>query len=174
MRQHKDYDKIINYRDDGDDKWHKRVMSVLNAMSLNSIECEDLYNGRHLYTSKWIQDSGSANNSPKRSSKEAELDASYPEWGIVDTNPPKPEPEVEQQRREDNMNNVIGQAVPSTIPPMCEMEPDTMMTKDIKNDPPPKRVCTVDEYHSKYYGDNPEIVIVKDWCKEEEKMMVLG
>ena len=25
MRHHKDYDKIINYRDDGDTKWHKRM-----------------------------------------------------------------------------------------------------------------------------------------------------
>ena len=30
MRKHKNYDKIINYRDNGDDKWHKRISSVLN------------------------------------------------------------------------------------------------------------------------------------------------
>ena len=59
MRKHKDYDKIINYCDDGDGKWHKRMESVISAMNLNSIECGDLYNDRDLYTSKWVQDSGS-------------------------------------------------------------------------------------------------------------------
>ena len=42
MRKHKDYDKIINYCDDGDGKWHKRMESVISAMNLNSIECGDL------------------------------------------------------------------------------------------------------------------------------------
>ena len=44
LRQHPDYDKIIIYRDDGDSKWHKRVSSVLNKMTLSGIECGDLYN----------------------------------------------------------------------------------------------------------------------------------
>ena len=61
---------------------------------------------------------------------------------------------------------------PSTLPPMCEMEPDTMINKEIGIDSPSKQVAKVDTFKSKYYGDNPEIVIVKNWCQEEEKMAV--
>ena len=36
--------------------------------------------------------------------------------------------------------------------------------------PPPKR--TRPDFRSKYFGDNPEITIVKDWCDQEEKLKV--
>ena len=36
--------------------------------------------------------------------------------------------------------------------------------------PPPKRVRP--EFKSKYFGGNPEITIVKDWCEVEEKLKV--
>ena len=78
MRQHPDYDKIINYRDDGDNKWHMRVSSVLNKMTLSGIECGDLYNSRQSFTSKWVHDSSPGSSSSKRSSEEAGLDTSYP------------------------------------------------------------------------------------------------
>ena len=66
LRQHPDYDKIINYRDDGDSKWHKRVSSVLNKMTLSGIECGDLYNAKQTFTSKWVRDSSPESSSSKR------------------------------------------------------------------------------------------------------------
>ena len=52
LRQHPDYEKIINYRDDGDSKWHKKVSSILNKMTLSGIACGDLYNDKQITTSK--------------------------------------------------------------------------------------------------------------------------
>merc|ERR1712020_45904 len=87
LRQHPDYERIINYRDDGDSKWHKKVSSILNKMTLSGIGCADLYNEKRATASHWVHTSGPDNSSPKRSAKEAELDDDYPEWGIV--NPSK-------------------------------------------------------------------------------------
>ena len=83
LRQHPDYEKIINYRDDGDSKWHKKVSSILNKMTLSGIACGDLYNDKQITTSKWVHDSSPDSSSSKRSSKDAGLDADYPEWGIT-------------------------------------------------------------------------------------------
>ena len=140
-------------------------------MTLTGIECGDLYTNKQICTSSWVQKSSTANTSPKRSSEEAGLDTSYPEWGIVESTPSKPDQGTHQQGKVDS-THAMDQAITSTIPPICEMEPVTMVVKKVRNDPPPKRVCTNDGYKSKYYGDNPEIVIVKDWCEEEEKLKV--
>ena len=93
---------------------------------------------------------------------EAGLDTSYPEWGIVDSTPSGPDPQVTPPAGKIDSTSAMNQAMATTLPPMCEMEPDTMVVKKIRNDPPPKRIRTIPEYKSKYYGDNPEIVIVKD------------
>ena len=156
LRQHENYDKIIHYRDDGDDKWHKRMASVLNAMTLNNIECGDLYNDRPLQTPGILK-----NSNP-----------SYPEWGIIDSIPPSIENKAGEEQKEVTADDTPINVTPSTLPPMCEMEPEIMTDKKLRDDSPPKRVTKVDTFRSKYYGDNPEIVIVKNWCQEEEKMAV--
>ena len=52
LRQHPDYERIINYRDDGDSKWHKKVSSILKKMTLSGIGCADLYNDKQVATSQ--------------------------------------------------------------------------------------------------------------------------
>ena len=65
LRQHPDYEKIINYRDDGDSKWHKKVSSILNKMTLSGIGCGDLYIDKQITTSQWVHDSSPDSSSSK-------------------------------------------------------------------------------------------------------------
>merc|ERR1712020_400322 len=140
LRKHENYEKIINYRDDGDDKWHNRMISILHAMTMNSIECGDLYNDRPL------QKPGVAQNS----------NSTYPEWGIVDSIPPDFTHEAGEEQKEVTTDDTPIKVTPSTLPPMCEMEPDTMTDKELRADSPPKRVTKVDTFRSKFFGDDPE------------------
>ena len=43
MRSHENYSDIVNYRDDGDAKWHRRLDAIIGAMNRNNIQCGDLY-----------------------------------------------------------------------------------------------------------------------------------
>ena len=168
LRQHPDYERIINYRDDGDSKWHKKVSSILNKMTLSGIGCADLYNDKQVATSQWVHNSSPDSSSPKRSAKEAGLNDDYPEWGIIDPSKANQEPiERTGTHGADNTTANIN-ASTSTLPPLCELEPDVMETRCVI--PPPKR--TRPDFRSKYFGDNPEITIVKNWCDQEEKLKV--
>ena len=168
LRQHPDYEKIINYRDDGDSKWHKKVSSILNKMTLSGIGCADLYNDKQVATSQWVHDSSPDSSSSKRSAKEAGLDDDYPEWGIIDPSKDNQGPIEQTDTHGADSTTANTDASTSTLPPLCELEPDVMETRCVI--PPPKR--TRPDFRSKYFGDNPEITIVKDWCDQEEKLKV--
>ena len=129
-------------------------------MTLSGIECGDLYNTKQISTSKWVRDSSPDSSSSKRSSKDAGLDTDYPEWGIVDPSKASPEPIEQSGGHGADSTTANTGAITSTLPPMCELEPDVMETRCVI--PPPKR--TRPDFKSKYFGDNPEITIVKDWC----------
>ena len=137
-------------------------------MTLSGIECGDLYNAKQISTSKWVRDSSPDSSTSKRSSKDAGLDANYPEWGTVDSTPTDPESMNPKELNRVDSSTTNAQVATSTLPPMCEVEPDIMETRCVI--PPPKRIRP--EFKSKYFGDNPEIVIVKDWCEVEEKLKV--
>ena len=138
-------------------------------MTLSGIECGDLYNAKQISTSKWVRDSSPDSSSSKRSSKDAGLDTDYPEWGIVDPNQTNPESINPPEINGADSSTTNARVATSTLPPICEVEPDVMETRCVI--PPPKRIRP--EFRSKYFGDNPEITIVKDWCAVEEKLKVL-
>ena len=181
MRKHKDYDEIINYRDDGDTTWHEKMKSIIEVMNKNNIECSDLYNKNH-YTSKWVQASGSTTQSPKRSFEEAGLDKAYPEWGVIESKKLSTEhkKEVIDKILLSQINNQLetetkddhGQAESRTLPPMCEMEPDIMIIKEVQNDPPSKRVRTNTRDTDMNDETCPEIIIVK--ANEQVFYMIKG
>ena len=115
-------------------------------MKKRNIECGDLYT-KNQYTSNWVQALGSTNQSPKRSFKEADLDKTYPEWGIIESNEAGADDEDHDQTRS------------GAIPPMCEWEPDVMIVKEVQSDPPFKRVRTNTKNDDEAW---PEIIIVKE------------
>ena len=137
-------------------------------MTLSGIGCADLYNDKQVATSQWVHDSSPDSSSSKRSAKEAGLDDDYPEWGIIDPSKDYQEPIEQTGTHGADSTTANTDASTSTLPPLCELEPDVMETRCVI--PPPKR--TRPDFRSKYFGDNPEITIVKDWCDQEEKLKV--
>ena len=90
-------------------------------MKRNNIDCW----GRELYVSNWVTSSTSPKHSPKRTYEEAGLDDEYPEWGVMS---PREENKAKESASAETANKVT-----STVPPVCEMEPELMENKEIQN-----------------------------------------
>ena len=170
LRKHKNYSEIVNYRDDGDAKWHKRLDSIIDAMNKNNIRCGDLYNkGENI--SKWIQNS-SPNPSPKRTYKQTEMTGEFLEWGIITEEETATTQEPYQPTGDDNSPDLGSERCynrhPPTIPLTCEMEPDMMLSREVPKPPPrkqdeptPKRFRTSTDGTQLMDKSSPEISIVQ-------------
>ena len=74
----------------------------------------------------------------------------YPEWGIIEAS------SISTDKTTSSINTNPGS---TTLPQMCEDEPEIMIIKEVQNDPPTKRVRTSP---SSCAESNPEIIIVKE------------
>ena len=176
LRKHANYSDIVNYRDDGDDKWHNRMTSILNTMKRNSISCLDLYN-KDQYVKTWIEASPSPTLSPRKQNKEADSVKEYPEWGVIDwynANPRQQYPDWndaepnEQHSKPPSSWPSCSNVARSTIPPEYTMEQDVMLHKEMPSNQPtmalgavPKRIHTTNTSQGSSAMEYPEIELLE-------------
>ena len=172
MGNHEKYSDILNYRDDGDEKWRKRANAIIGAMNRNNLTWTDIQDENQSGSDR-AQPSGSEKRPSKRRLEDVRLDNTYPEWGVIEA------PGVNTTNQEHPDETWPTEAFVkriSTIPLDCESEPEVMVDTEIPRSPaatpcgsPPKQPRVNEREQASATDQRPAVTIHKLYMEDTEE-----